>query len=197
MQDPSVDLWATDEVHFQQHGSRCRMWIPPEIKDPVPLHAPTRKSVGYFGAVRLWDGRFVFRRETGKFNGPGFLQFLQQLRSASRRSGRRLWSSPTMPVIITPARTDHGGNRTPLTLPWTSCPLTVPNSTPLSPCGSSPAVVACTIATSTISEMSSPRLNPSSQPGPLATMSSTDYAQLLKTLCFNCQARPDRVCDRD
>ena len=31
------------------------MWIPPEIKDPVLLHAPTRKSVGYFGAVRLRD----------------------------------------------------------------------------------------------------------------------------------------------
>jgi ubiquitin-protein ligase len=44
MQDTSVDLWATDEVHFQQHGSRCRMWIPPEIKDPVLLHAPTRKG---------------------------------------------------------------------------------------------------------------------------------------------------------
>jgi len=64
---------------------RCRRWIPREIKDPVLLHAPTRKSVGYFGAVRLRDGRFVFRLETGKFNGPSFLQFLQQLRSASRR----------------------------------------------------------------------------------------------------------------
>jgi hypothetical protein len=42
MQDANVDLWATDEVHFQQHGSRCRMWIPPEIKDPVLLHAPTQ-----------------------------------------------------------------------------------------------------------------------------------------------------------
>jgi DDE superfamily endonuclease len=90
MQDDSVDLWATDEVHFQQHGSRCRMWIPPEIKDPVLLHAPTRKSVGYFGAVRLRDGRFVFRLETGKFNGASFLQFLQQLRSASRGTRRRV-----------------------------------------------------------------------------------------------------------
>ena len=67
MRNDSVDLWSIDEVHFQQHGSRCRMWIPPEIKDPVLLHAPTRKSVGYFGAVRLRDGRFVFRQETGKF----------------------------------------------------------------------------------------------------------------------------------
>ena len=66
MEDETVDLWATDEVHFQQHGSRCQMWIPPETKDPVLLHAPTRRSVGYFGAVRLRDGRFQFRREDGQ-----------------------------------------------------------------------------------------------------------------------------------
>jgi transposase len=90
MKNPKVDLWAADEVHFQQHGSRCRMWIPPEVRDPVLLHAPTRKSVGYFGAVRLRDGRFVFRRETGKFNGSSFLQFLQQLHRTSRRNGRRV-----------------------------------------------------------------------------------------------------------
>jgi hypothetical protein len=52
-----VDLWSTDEVHFQQHGSRCRMWIPPECRDPVVWHYPTRKSVGYFGAIRLCDGK--------------------------------------------------------------------------------------------------------------------------------------------
>jgi transposase len=90
MRNHRIDLWATDEVHFQQHGSRCRMWIPPEIKDPVLLHAPTRKSVGYFGAVRLRDGRFVFRSETGKFNGHSFLQFLEQLHRASCRGGRRV-----------------------------------------------------------------------------------------------------------
>lgn len=90
MRDDSVDLWASDEVHFQQYGSRCRMWIPPEIKDPVLLHAPTRKSVGYFGAVRLRNGRFVFRRETGKFNGESCFEFLRQLCRASRVSGRRV-----------------------------------------------------------------------------------------------------------
>ena len=39
------------------------MWIPPEVKDPVLLHHPTRKSMGYFGAVRLRDGKFVFAQE--------------------------------------------------------------------------------------------------------------------------------------
>lgn len=90
MSDERIDLWATDEVHFQQHGSRCRMWIPPEIKDPILLHAPTRKSVGYFGAVRLSDGRFVFRREEDKFNGESFFHFLRQLRRSSIRTGRRV-----------------------------------------------------------------------------------------------------------
>ena len=90
MNKDSVDLWATDEVHFQQHGSRCRMWIPPEIRDPVLLHAPTRQSVGYFGAVRLRDGRFVFRREQNRFTGETFLGFLRQLRRASTQTGRRV-----------------------------------------------------------------------------------------------------------
>src|SRR5436190_321979 len=62
-QDQSVDLWALDEVHFQQHGSRCRMWVPVEVKDPILLHAPTRKSVGCFGAVRLRDGKLLTKRE--------------------------------------------------------------------------------------------------------------------------------------
>ncbi len=79
-----------DEVHFQQHGSRCRMWVPPETKDPVLLHHPTRKSVGYFGAVRVRDGKFFFRRETGKFNGVTCWQFLKALHAVSTRAARRV-----------------------------------------------------------------------------------------------------------
>lgn len=90
MADPAIDLWASDEVHFQQHGSRCRMWIAPEDSDPIVLHEPTRKSVGYFGAVRLRDGKFVHRREEDKFNADPFRCFLKQLRRASSRSFRRL-----------------------------------------------------------------------------------------------------------
>jgi transposase len=79
-----------DEVHFQQHGSRCRMWIAPEVKDPVLLHHPTRKSVKYFGAVRIRDGRFVFRREEDSFDAVTCHAFLRQLWQAARRSGRRV-----------------------------------------------------------------------------------------------------------
>src|ERR1700694_4704352 len=87
---PDVDLWALDEVHFQQHGSRCRMWVPPEVKEPVLLHAPTRKSVGYFGALRLRDGKFIYAREEEKFNAQSCWQFLKKLRHKSLRSGKRV-----------------------------------------------------------------------------------------------------------
>ena len=67
------------------------MWVPPETKDPVLLHHPTRKSVGYFGAVRLRDGKFVYQQEKLMFNAETFFGFLKMLRTASSRSGRRVF----------------------------------------------------------------------------------------------------------
>jgi hypothetical protein len=61
------------------------MWIAPETTDPVVLHQPTRKCVGYFGAVRLRDGKFVYRREDHKFNAETFLDFLKQLKLSACR----------------------------------------------------------------------------------------------------------------
>ncbi len=84
-----VDLWAIDEVRFQLHGSRCRMWIPPESKDPVFYHHPTRKSIGYVGAVRLRDGKFMFHR-ADKFNAESFFVFMRDLRSVSCHAGRKV-----------------------------------------------------------------------------------------------------------
>ena len=66
------------------------MWIPPEVDDPVVLHHPTRKSVGYFGAVRLRAGKFLFKRETNRFDAMTTGSFLRQLRQCSRRAGRRV-----------------------------------------------------------------------------------------------------------
>jgi hypothetical protein len=79
-----------DEVHFQQYGSRCRMWVPPELKDPVLQHHPTRKSVGYFGAVRLRDGKFIFARELNRFDAVSTWNFLRLLERRSLNSGRRV-----------------------------------------------------------------------------------------------------------
>lgn len=85
-----MDLWALDEVHFQQQGSRCRMWVPKETKDPILYRHPTRKSVGYFAAVRVRDGKFLYQRETGRFNGESFWSFLKLFREASITPGRRV-----------------------------------------------------------------------------------------------------------
>ena len=66
------------------------MWVPPETKDPVVYHHPTRKSVGYFAAVRLRDGEFLFRSESGRFNGESFWEFLKVFREASAVAGPRV-----------------------------------------------------------------------------------------------------------
>ena len=88
-----------DEVHFQQHGSRCRMWVPPEIKDPILRHAPTRKSVACFGAVSLNSGQFV-RMMCPIFNAESFQCFLRQL-LRQQTCGRR------MIVVLDNARYHH------------------------------------------------------------------------------------------
>lgn len=84
-----VDLWAIDGVRFQLHGSRCRMWIPREVKEPVFYHHPTRKGICYFGAVRLRDGKFMFHR-VEKFNAENFFLFARDLRIVSSHSGRKV-----------------------------------------------------------------------------------------------------------
>ena len=45
------DVWSLDEVHFQQYGSRCRMWVPPETQDPILLHHPGRGN--YSGSTTM------------------------------------------------------------------------------------------------------------------------------------------------
>ena len=88
-----------DEVHFQQYGSRCRMWVPPEVKDPVLHHHPTRKSVGYFGAVRLRDGKFIFARELNCFDAMTTWNFLRLLERRSLNSRRRVIGHYRQPQI--------------------------------------------------------------------------------------------------
>lgn len=74
--------------HFQQHGSRATMWVPPEDKDPILLMAPTRKSVSLFGVVNMRDGRLVTRFEK-TFNAITFRSFLALL-LRHRRAERKI-----------------------------------------------------------------------------------------------------------
>ena len=94
-----VDLWCEDECHFQQHGSRCTMWIPPENVDPILLHAPTRKSISVFGAVRIRDGRLVHQLEK-TFNACTFQAFLVQLIRHHHKNRKMI-------VIVDNARWHH------------------------------------------------------------------------------------------
>ncbi len=75
------------------------MWIPPEDKDPTVFHAPTRKSMGVFGAVRTADGKIV-TAHAAKFNAITFQQFLITL-LRHRRRGRKII------VILDNARWHH------------------------------------------------------------------------------------------
>src|SRR4051794_28881056 len=184
MRDDAVDLWALDEVHFQQQGSPCRMWVPPETRDPIVYHHPTRKSVGYFAAVRLRDGEFLFRRETGRFNGESFWEFLKMFREASTVSGRRV-------LAISDNAQYH---RSTLHLSWRNqqapqfrldfLPPTARNSTLSNGSGSSRAGCVCTIVTSDSSMESFPPSKISLPNGQSPTISCADYAQLLRTLCL-------------
>ena len=77
------------------------MWVPWEEEDPVVWHYPGRKTVGYYGAVRLRDGQGLFRRAPGMFDGATCWDFLRQLESASRNDGRQVM------VIIDNAKYHH------------------------------------------------------------------------------------------
>jgi len=77
------------------------MWVPWEEDDPVVWHYPGRKSVGYYGAVRLRDGQAFFRQEPAMFDGATFWEFLRQLESVSRVEGR------TVIVITDNAKYHH------------------------------------------------------------------------------------------
>ena len=66
------------------------MWVPSEVKSPELRHYPGRKSVGYFGAVRLRDGKFVYRKEAGRFNAQTFWEFMLQMKETGSCPERRM-----------------------------------------------------------------------------------------------------------
>jgi len=82
------------------------MWVPPEDKDPIVFHAPTRKSIACFGAVSLRTGKFV-RSVSIKFDAQTFETFLKQLlRHRSR--------DKTMVIVLDNARYHHAKLLAPL-----------------------------------------------------------------------------------
>src|SRR3954447_12689525 len=70
MRDNSVDLWSTDEVHFEQHGSRCRRGGPAGNQRPCPAACPHAQERGIFrgGPVARWPLRIPSGRGQVQWN---------------------------------------------------------------------------------------------------------------------------------
>lgn len=75
------------------------MWVPPEDVDPIVLHAPTRKSVAFLGAVCAGDGRWA-SQAAETFNAMSFQTFLSYLL-------RRYRPRRQMVVVVDNARWHH------------------------------------------------------------------------------------------
>ena len=73
MNDPDIQLWCEDEVHFQRHSSLIRMWAP-KGQQPRVLSASTRAKVGYFGALDL-KTVCLLTEEAATFNAETFGDF--------------------------------------------------------------------------------------------------------------------------
>lgn len=82
------------------------MWVPPENKDPIVVHAPTRKSIACFGAVSLSSGKFV-RSVSTTFNAQTFEGFLKKL-LRHRSRGKK------MVIVLDNARYHHARLLAPL-----------------------------------------------------------------------------------
>jgi transposase len=77
MEDPTIQLWCEDEVHFQRHSSLIRMWAP-KGQQPRVLSPSVRHKVGFFGALNLKTGRLL-TQEAPTFNSMTFGDFIRYL----------------------------------------------------------------------------------------------------------------------
>lgn len=66
------------------------MWVLPEIRNPACQHAPTRKSISYFGAVRIADSRLVTFKPERRFDAQTCWHFLRRLQRFTRRRRRKV-----------------------------------------------------------------------------------------------------------
>jgi len=77
MQDPTIQLWCEDEVHFQRHSSLIRMWAP-KGQQPRVISPSVRHKVGFFGALNLKTGQLV-TQEAPTFSALTFGDFIRYL----------------------------------------------------------------------------------------------------------------------
>lgn len=96
MTDPSIEIWALDEVHFQRATSLIRTWAV-KGNQPKIISASTRQKVGFFGAINIKTGQLL-TQQSDVFNAETFHQFLCYL--LNRTQGKIL-------LILDNARYHH------------------------------------------------------------------------------------------
>jgi transposase len=96
------------------------MWGPPEIKDPVLLHAPTRKSIACFGAVSWRTGKVV-RSLCATCNAATFETVLKTRLRHRARGTRRVMVRDNAryhhAILLKPVRRQYRAGLTLLVLP--------------------------------------------------------------------------------
>jgi transposase len=83
MQDPQIQLWCEDEVHFQRHGSLLQMWAHKGCQ-PQILAPSCREKVAFMGALNLKSGRLV-TQSTPTFSALTFRDFIHHLLRITRK----------------------------------------------------------------------------------------------------------------
>ena len=156
-------------------------WVPPEIKDPVLFHAPTRKSVGSFGAVSLVSSKFV-RAMCERFDALTFEAFLKRL-LRHRSRGKRIV------VVFDNARYHHAVLLATLLKKYRNV-LTLLFLPPYSPqsseFGNWPSAWQRITASSPAWTTCSPQSTYASIVGRTRILCCAGYAALFKTLCLAC-----------
>src|SRR5438309_8338732 len=195
MRDDSVDLWALDEVHFQQQDpvAVCGFHRKPEIRSYTIIRPGTAWATSPQSVCEMASFCFVAR--------PGDSMERPSGSSSSCSARPALFPavayspSVTMRSIIAPNSICLGVINRLHNFAWTSCLPTARNSTLSNGSGSSRAGCVCTIVTSDSSMESFPPSKISLPNGQSPTISCADYAQLLTTLCLAPQANlPTRFC---
>lgn len=76
MNDPKIEVWFTDEVHFQHTTTVTRMWALKGMQPQLPSK-PGREKIGYYGAVNPKTGQ-LFVRPAYTFNSNTCASFLDE-----------------------------------------------------------------------------------------------------------------------
>lgn len=80
-----------DEASFRQTPTLYRTWARIGSQPQIPTRGE-RNTQKIFGAVSLYDGRFVYRHQTEYFNAATYIDFLEaHLLPAFYRRGRRVF----------------------------------------------------------------------------------------------------------